>query len=90
MLMFMHFRWCSWMRLRPRQRTQRKPEYVYRALVALAGGFWSVTAPENTTNWFPVGDGGFHLYMRIYTPDMDALDTWTAPAITEITPSNVN
>ena len=55
MLMFMHFRWCSWMRLRPRQRTQRKPEYVYRALVALAGGFWSVTAPENTTNWLPVG-----------------------------------
>ena len=132
MLMFMHFRWCSWMRLRPRQRTQRKPEYVYRALVALAGlgantvevalypkieqdadgntltgeksyllhfesypqvlegGFWSVTAPENTTNWLPVGDGGFHLYMRIYTPDMDALDTWTAPAITEIAPSNVN
>ena len=45
---------------------------------------------ENTTNWLPVGDGGFHLYMRIYTPDMDALDTWTAPTITEIDPSNVN
>ena len=50
----------------------------------------SEDAPENTTNWLPVGDGGFHLYMRIYTPDMDALDTWTAPAITEIAPSNVN
>ncbi|MFR6467335.1 MAG: DUF1254 domain-containing protein, partial [Ruminococcus sp.] len=43
----------------------------------------SKDAPEDTTNWLPVGDGGFHLYMRIYTPDMDALDTWTAPTITE-------
>ena len=50
----------------------------------------SEDAPENTTNWLPVGDGGFHLYMRIYTPDMDALDTWTAPTITEIDSSNVN
>ena len=50
----------------------------------------SKDAPEDTTNWLPVGDGGFHLYMRIYTPDMDALDTWTAPAITEIDPANVN
>ena len=47
-------------------------------------------APENTANWLPVGDGGFHLYMRIYTPDMDALETWMAPTITEIAPSNVN
>lgn len=50
----------------------------------------SEDAPENTTNWLPVGDGGFHLYMRIYTPDMDALETWMAPTITEIYPSNVN
>ena len=50
----------------------------------------SKDAPENTTNWLPVGDGGFHLYMRIYTPDMDALDTWTAPTITELDPANVN
>ena len=50
----------------------------------------SEDAPEDTTNWLPVGDGGFHLYMRIYTPDMDALETWTAPTITEIYPSNVN
>ena len=50
----------------------------------------SEDAPENTTNWLPVGDGGFHLYMRIYTPDMDALETWTAPTITEIAPSNVS
>lgn len=42
----------------------------------------SKDAPEDTTNWLPVGDGGFHLYMRIYTPDMEALETWTAPVIT--------
>ena len=50
----------------------------------------SEDAPKDTTNWLPVGDGGFHLFMRIYTPDMDALETWTAPTITEIDPSNVN
>ena len=50
----------------------------------------SKDAPEDTTNWLPVGDGGFHLYMRIYTPDMDALDIWTAPTITELDPANVN
>ena len=50
----------------------------------------SKDAPEDTTNWLPVGDGGFHLYMRIYTPDMDVLETWMAPTITEIYPSNVN
>lgn len=50
----------------------------------------SKDAPEDTTNWLPVGDGGFHLYMRIYTPDVDALDTWTAPTITELDPANVN
>ncbi len=102
MLMFMHFRWCSWMRLRPRQRTQRKLDNpIDRYCINDRSGLkanddgsvdiiLSEDAPENTTNWLPVGDGGFHLYMRIYTPDMDVLDTWTAPAITEIAPSNVN
>ena len=41
----------------------------------------SQTAPVDSTNWLPVGPDGFHLYMRIYTPDMDALETWTAPVI---------
>ena len=50
----------------------------------------SKDAPEDTTNWLPVGDGGFHPYMRIYTPDMDALETWMEPTITEIYPSNMN
>ena len=44
----------------------------------------SEDAPQNTTNWLPVGAGGFHLFMRIYTPDMHALETWMAPTITEI------
>ena len=50
----------------------------------------SEDAPKDTTNWLPVGAGGFHLFMRIYTPDMEALETWVAPTITEIYPSNVN
>ena len=33
------------------------------------------------------GNGDVVLHM---TPGMDALDTWTAPTITEIAPSNVN
>ena len=44
----------------------------------------SKDAPADTTNWLPVSDGGFHLFMRIYTPDMEALKTWTAPTITAI------
>ena len=44
----------------------------------------SKDAPEDTVNWLPVGEGGFHLFMRIYTPDMDALSNWTAPVITAV------
>ncbi len=44
----------------------------------------SKDALADATNWLPVGDGGFHLYMRIYSPDMDAIKTWTAPVITAI------
>ena len=40
-------------------------------------------APENMANWLPVSDGGFHLFMRIYVPDMDALDAWQPPVIRE-------
>ena len=43
----------------------------------------SKNAPENTANWLPVSDGGFHLFLRIYVPDMDALDTWQPPVIRE-------
>lgn len=44
----------------------------------------SKDAPADTTNWLPVTDGGFHLFMRIYTPDMETLKTWPAPTITAI------
>mgnify|MGYP000118852422 FL=1 len=41
----------------------------------------SKDAPEDTSNWLPVSDGEFHLFMRIYLPDMNALDAWQAPVI---------
>ena len=41
----------------------------------------SKEAPENTSNWLPVSDGQFHLFMRIYLPDMAALDDWQPPVI---------
>ena len=43
----------------------------------------SKEAPEDTSNWLPVSDGEFHLFMRIYVPDMTALDSWQPPVITE-------
>ena len=43
----------------------------------------SRTAPEDPTNWLPVSDGDFHLFMRIYKPDWTALDDWQAPVIKE-------
>ena len=41
----------------------------------------SKEAPEDTSNWLPVSDGEFHLFMRIYLPDMTALETWEVPVI---------
>ena len=41
----------------------------------------SKEAPEDISNWLPVSDGEFHLFMRIYLPDMAALDTWQPPVI---------
>ena len=41
----------------------------------------SKEAPEDPSNWLPVSDGEFHLFMRIYLPDMNALDAWQAPVI---------
>ena len=37
--------------------------------------------PEDTSNWLPISDGEFHLYMRIYTPDMTALKSWNPPVV---------
>ncbi len=42
----------------------------------------SATAPENIANWLPISADTFHLYMRIYVPDMEALKTWEAPTVT--------
>ena len=43
----------------------------------------SKDTPEDTSNWLPVSDGEFHLFMRIYVPDMTALDSWQPPVIRE-------
>lgn len=42
----------------------------------------SAVEPAQTSNWLPVSSDEFHLYMRIYSPDLDAIETWTAPVIT--------
>ncbi len=35
-------------------------------------------------NWLPIGDDGFHLFLRIYCPDMETIDAdWDAPRIIE-------
>jgi hypothetical protein len=43
----------------------------------------SAEAPTDVpeANWLPVGRGGFHLVLRIYSPDMAALQGWTPPVI---------
>ena len=46
----------------------------------------SYEAPaENTENWLPIGEDSFHLFLRIYYPDMDALKDWTEPTLTQCT-----
>lgn len=42
----------------------------------------SKDAPEDTTNWLPVGEGKFHLFLRIYKPDWDALSSWKPATVT--------
>jgi Uncharacterized conserved protein len=43
----------------------------------------SDTAPEKQANWLPVGTGDFHLFLRIYLPDTEAVkESWTAPSVT--------
>ncbi len=38
--------------------------------------------PENTSNWLPAPDEGFHLWLRIYSPDIDAVNNdWKTPTI---------
>lgn len=39
---------------------------------------------EGAANWLPVGEGEFHLFLRIYYPDMQALETWAPPVVTAV------
>ena len=41
----------------------------------------SKEAPEDTTNWLPVGERDFHLFLRIYKPDTAALEGWQPPVV---------
>ena len=41
----------------------------------------SKEAPEDTTNWLPIGEGDFHLFLRIYKPDTAALADWHPPVV---------
>ena len=40
------------------------------------------TEAETDMFLLPIAEDGFHLYMRIYLPDMAALYSWTAPTVT--------
>ena len=45
----------------------------------------SATAPEDQSNWLPVGTDDFHLFLRIYLPDAEAVNnSWTAPTVTVV------
>ena len=37
--------------------------------------------PENTENWLPIGETEFHLFLRIYKPDWNALRGWQSPTV---------
>lgn len=43
----------------------------------------SANDPQDGSLWLPTGNKGFHLFMRMYLPDLKALDTWTPPTITK-------
>ena len=43
----------------------------------------SAADPQDGSFWLPTGNKGFHLFMRLYQPDLKALDSWTPPTITK-------
>jgi len=43
----------------------------------------SASEPQDGTYWLPTGNKGFILFMRLYLPDLEALESWTPPAITK-------
>ena len=42
----------------------------------------SASEPEQTSNWLPVSGDEFHLFLRIYLPDLDGIAAWASPTIT--------
>ena len=43
----------------------------------------SANDPQDGSYWLPTGNKGFHLFLRMYLPDLKALDNWTPPTITK-------
>lgn len=41
----------------------------------------SATDLQDGSFWLPTGDKGFHLFMRLYLPDLKRLENWTPPTI---------
>lgn len=41
----------------------------------------SFQEPTDGSYWLPTGEKGFHLFMRLYLPDLKNLDNWTPPTI---------
>lgn len=41
----------------------------------------SSSDPKDGSFWLPVGDKGFHLFMRLYLPNLKELDSWEPPII---------
>lgn len=41
----------------------------------------SFEEPKDGSFWLPTGDKGFHLFMRLYLPDLKSLESWTPPTI---------
>jgi len=41
----------------------------------------SASDPKDGTYWLPTGNKGFHFFMRLYLPDLKALESWTPPTI---------
>lgn len=41
----------------------------------------SANDPKDGSYWLPTGSKGFHLFMRMYLPDLKKLDSWSPPTI---------
>ena len=43
----------------------------------------SAVDPDDGSYWLPTGGKGFHLFMRMYLPDLKAMEGWEPPTITK-------